>query len=135
MEVVIQMKKWIKWLLSAGLLLGLLSGCTEVPTEDFSDGIAIEEDGWYSSKDEVAAYLQEYHHLPDNYLTKNEAYNYFEVDANSINREEELEKNINYYKKYGKKIATGNGYVDILLLMSVIVTTLSVTAIIVFSVI
>ena len=74
MEVVIQMKKWIKWLLSAGLLLGLLSGCTEVPTGDFSDGIAIEEDGWYSSKDEVAAYLQEYHHLPDNYLTKNEAY-------------------------------------------------------------
>ena len=74
MEVVIQMKKWIKWLLSAGFLLGLLSGCTEVPTEDFSDGIAIEEDGWYSSKDEVAAYLQEYHHLPDNYLTKNEAY-------------------------------------------------------------
>jgi hypothetical protein len=74
MEVVIQMKKWIKWLLSAGLLLGLLSGCTEVPTEDFGDGIVIEEDGWYSSKDEVAAYLQEYHHLPDNYLTKNEAY-------------------------------------------------------------
>lgn len=74
MEVVIQMKKWIKWLLSAGLLLGLLSGCAEVPTEDLSDGIVIEEDGWYSSKDEVAAYLQEYHHLPDNYLTKNEAY-------------------------------------------------------------
>ena len=59
MEVVIQMKKWIKWLLSAGLLLGLLSGCAEVPTEDLSDGIVIEEDGWYSSKDEVAAYLQE----------------------------------------------------------------------------
>ena len=68
------MKKWLKWLLSAGLLLGLLSGCAETPAEDFGDVIAIEEDGWYSSKDEVAAYLQEYHHLPDNYLTKNEAY-------------------------------------------------------------
>ena len=74
MDVVIKMKKWIKWLLSAGLLLGLLSGCTEAPVEDLGDGIVVEEDGWYSSKDEVAAYLQEYHHLPDNYLTKNEAY-------------------------------------------------------------
>lgn len=34
----------------------------------------IEEDGWYSSKEEVSAYLQEYQCLPDNYLTKNEAY-------------------------------------------------------------
>ena len=67
------MKKWIKWLLSAGLLLGLLSGCTEVPAEDFSDGIVIEEDGWYSSKEEVALYLETYGELPDNYLTKKEA--------------------------------------------------------------
>ena len=68
------MKKWIKWLLSAGLLLGLLSGCTEASEPLAEDVIVVEEDGWYSSKDEVAAYLQEYQHLPDNYLTKNEAY-------------------------------------------------------------
>ena len=69
-----KMKKWLKWLLSAGLLLGLLSGCAEVSDPVTEDAIVIEEDGWYSSKDEVAAYLQEYQHLPDNYLTKNEAY-------------------------------------------------------------
>ena len=68
------MKKWLKWLLSAGLLLGLLSGCTEASTSVSDHQKIIEEDGWYSSKDEVAAYLQEYQHLPDNYLTKNEAY-------------------------------------------------------------
>jgi len=66
---------------------------------------------------------------------QNEVYNYFEVDATSQTRDKDLEENMNYYKRYGKKIATGNGYVDILLLMSVIVTTLSVTAIIIFSII
>ncbi|MBE6154532.1 MAG: hypothetical protein E7163_03030 [Firmicutes bacterium] len=66
---------------------------------------------------------------------QNEVYNYFEVDATSQTRDKDLEENMNYYKMYGKKIATGNGYVDILLLMSVIVTTLSVTAIIICSII
>lgn len=33
----------------------------------------IEEDGTYTSKDEVAAYLYEYGHLPSNYITKKEA--------------------------------------------------------------
>jgi len=65
---------------------------------------------------------------------KNEAYNYFEVDATNSNREEELNKKINYYKMYGRKVTSGNGYVDILLLMSVIVTSFSVIAIIVFNV-
>ena len=43
----------------------LLSGCSQQPT--------IEEDGWYSSKEEVALYLETYGELPDNYLTKKEA--------------------------------------------------------------
>lgn len=43
----------------------LLSGC--------SQPITIEEDGWYSSKEEVALYLETYGELPDNYLTKKEA--------------------------------------------------------------
>ena len=65
---------------------------------------------------------------------KNDAYNYFEVDATSLNREQDLQDRINYYKMYGtKKITTGNGYIDILLLMSVIATTLSITVIIIFS--
>ncbi len=37
------------------------------PQEDIS------ESGTYSSKDEVAAYIHEYGHLPQNFITKNEA--------------------------------------------------------------
>ena len=66
---------------------------------------------------------------------KMNAYAYFDVDINSPKREDELNKAIDYYKLYGKKITTGNGYVDILLLMSVIATSLSVIAIIIFNII
>ena len=68
------MKKWLKWLLSAGLLFGFLSGCADASDLNIHDEVLVEEDGWYSSKEEVAAYLMEYECLPDNYLTKNEAY-------------------------------------------------------------
>lgn len=34
---------------------------------------AIEEDGWYDSKEDVALYIYLYGHLPDNYVTKREA--------------------------------------------------------------
>ncbi|MBQ7889541.1 MAG: ribonuclease [Erysipelotrichaceae bacterium] len=70
------MKKGLRWLLSAVLFLSVLSGCTALKDETElpeSDEIVIEEDGWYSSKEEVAAYLKLYEHLPDNYLTKQEA--------------------------------------------------------------
>ena len=66
---------------------------------------------------------------------QSKAYEYFEVDAESINRDKELNKAVDYYKLHGKKITSGNGYVDILLLMSVIVTSLSVISIIIFSII
>ena len=39
-------------------------------------GYAVEtiaEDGWYYSADEVSLYLQTYGHLPDNFITKDEA--------------------------------------------------------------
>lgn len=65
---------------------------------------------------------------------KNKAYNYFEVDPNSATSDDELTEKINYYKMYGKKVTSGNGYVDILLLMSVIVTSFSVLAIIIFNI-
>lgn len=65
---------------------------------------------------------------------KNKAYNYFEVDPNSATSEEELTEKIEFYKMYGKKVTSGNGYVDILLLMSVIVTSFSVIAIIIFNI-
>ncbi|MBR0025520.1 MAG: ribonuclease [Clostridia bacterium] len=34
---------------------------------------AIDEDGWYYSKEDVALYLYTYGRLPDNFITKNEA--------------------------------------------------------------
>ena len=33
----------------------------------------VDEDGWYTSKEEVALYIHLYEHLPDNYVTKDEA--------------------------------------------------------------
>lgn len=65
---------------------------------------------------------------------KKNAYDYFEVDASSLHREEDLKEKVNYYKLFGSKLATGNGYVDILLLISVIVTTISVIAITILSI-
>lgn len=63
-----------------------------------------------------------------------EAYNYFEVDVASPMRDTDLEESINLLKNYNRqRLTSGNGYVDILLLMSVIVTSLSVIAIIFFS--
>lgn len=42
-------------------------------TGEAEDDSRIREDGSYTSKDEVAAYLHEFGHLPPNYITKNEA--------------------------------------------------------------
>ena len=55
---------------------------TTVETENYEeenletiqeDSEVIDEYGTYTSKDEVAAYLNEYGHLPDNFITKKEA--------------------------------------------------------------
>lgn len=40
---------------------------TQAPSPEIS------EDGWYSSKEDVALYIHLYGHLPDNYVTKREA--------------------------------------------------------------
>lgn len=37
------------------------------------DAAAIDEDGQYDTRDEVAQYLTEYGHLPSNYITKKQA--------------------------------------------------------------
>ena len=57
--------------------IGIIGG-SDGPTAIFvtdgkSDDPAIAEDGVYDSKEEVALYLHTYSHLPDNYITKNEA--------------------------------------------------------------
>ena len=96
-----KLKKYFRNLLSC-LLLSLLSltlfvGCTPEDldlaadvlttvletqleetveiTEDFEivEDFELAEDGTYTSKDEVAAYLHEYGHLPSNFITKKEA--------------------------------------------------------------
>ena len=63
------MKKWSKLFLTIFMLFAFLVGCTNVKESD-----GIKEDGWYSTKDEVAEYLYLYGELPDNYITKEEAY-------------------------------------------------------------
>ena len=46
---------------------------TPVPTATPTPEPAIDEDGWYYSKDEVALYLYTYGKLPENFITKSEA--------------------------------------------------------------
>jgi len=55
------------------------SGQSQKPSNDSQlsgdkwDDPTIDEDGWYSTKDEVALYIYTYGELPDNFITKNEA--------------------------------------------------------------
>lgn len=68
------------------LILSLLiaAGCTAETPDDYSYSAVssqtaameeelVREDGWYHTRDEVAAYIRLYGHLPGNYLTKREA--------------------------------------------------------------
>ena len=67
--------KLLALLLTLVLSLGMFTAC--VPTDSASSGDsqpAIAEDGSYTSKDEVALYIHTYGHLPENYITKDEAY-------------------------------------------------------------
>lgn len=68
-------KKILALLLTLVLSLGMFTAC--VTTDSASSGDsqpAIAEDGSYTSKDEVALYIHTYGHLPENYITKDEAY-------------------------------------------------------------
>lgn len=68
-------KKILALLLTLVLSLGMFTACA--PTDSASSGDsqpAITEDGSYTSKDEVALYIHTYCHLPENYITKDEAY-------------------------------------------------------------
>ena len=77
-------------ILSFLLMISLLTGCVGFPTDnvDYGDNssvenvesvengsvdVLVEEDEHYTSKDEVAAYIYQFGHLPDNYITKKEA--------------------------------------------------------------
>lgn len=68
-------KKILALLLTLVLSLGMFTAC--VPTDSASSGDsqpAIAENGSYTSKEEVALYIHTYGHLPENYITKDEAY-------------------------------------------------------------
>ena len=74
------MKNWkiIGLILVILLAVVAVSGCIgDDSSSDNStisaDTLNITEDGTYDSKEEVAAYIDEYHKLPSNYITKSEA--------------------------------------------------------------
>lgn len=58
-----------------------------------------------------------------------EIYESFDIKENAINKDYLLEESIKAYKMQKNPVTTGNGYVDILLIMSVIVTTIMVVVI------
>ncbi len=62
-------------------------------------------------------------------------YDFFKIRENAINKEFLLEKAIMDYEKEKGHITSGNGYVDILLVLSVIVTILMVIGIVTFIII
>ena len=45
----------------------------EDTSDDYYMSLDVSEDGEYDTKDEVCAYLVQYHELPSNYMTKKEA--------------------------------------------------------------
>ncbi len=57
-------------------------------------------------------------------------FRFFRVDSNSPNSKELLDKAVNYYKRYGNRITTGNGYVDFLLFASIAATAIFITILI-----
>ena len=78
------MKKKLSALLTLLILLGVLftGGFDQLTTEapdpvtdatGYSEGIAIDEDGWYYSAFDVSLYLYVHGHLPENFITKDEA--------------------------------------------------------------
>ena len=76
--------RWLAFLLILVTLTGLLTGAmakknnkkeeaANEPVIVYALDYEIEEDGWYSTKEEVAVYLATYGVLPGNYLTKRDA--------------------------------------------------------------
>lgn len=62
-----------------------------------------------------------------------QVFDFFRVDINSENKDEMLLKAVNYYKRYGNRITSGNGYVDLLLFLSIIATAIFIVILFVFN--
>ena len=74
--------------------------------------------------------------MPSDEIEKinHEVYDYFKIRENAINKEYLLDKAIHAFDKKNTKVTTGNGYVDILLVMSVIATFLFILSIVLYKV-
>lgn len=73
--------------------------------------------------------------LPDTDLqaVNNQVYKFFMVDSSLANKDDLLLKAVNYYKRYGNRITTGNGYVDFLLFASVFATAIFLAVLFAFN--
>jgi len=70
--------------------------------------------------------MEQVNNLTDRDLqnVNNQIFNFFRVDPNLNNKEELLVKAVNYYKRYGNRLTSGNGYVDFLLFAGIIATAI-----------
>lgn len=64
-----------------------------------------------------------------------QVYDYFKIRENAINKEYLLDKAIEAIEKENNKVTSGNGYVDILLVLSIICTIIMVVGILTFIII
>ena len=60
----------------------------------------------------------------------NKVFHFFRIKDTDINKRKHLESAIDYYKKYGNNLTSGNGYVDSLLLAGFIATGVMVLTIV-----
>jgi ribonuclease T1 len=74
MKSIKKIKKW-SLIICAVFLLVSFAGCQSTAINDpaGTNVVSVKEGQSYSTKDEVAAYINEYHKLPPNYITKAEA--------------------------------------------------------------
>lgn len=54
----------------------------------------------------------------------NSILNFFKIDPNEQNKMKRLQEAVSYYKQFGNRITSGNGYVDMLMLLSIIATVM-----------
>ena len=64
-----------------------------------------------------------------------QVYDYFKIRENAINKEYLLEKALEAIERENNKVTSGNGYVDILLIMGIICTIIMVVGIFTFIII
>ena len=62
----------------------------------------------------------------------NQVFSFFQVDKDAPDKEELLIKAVNYFKRYGNRITSGNGYIDFLLFLSIIATAIFIVILFIF---